>query len=464
MLTGKQIMPIQFQFSLLLCLVTLVAGCSDSSTNVNSKPDSESQKPKKTNSSGTPKRDKTSTGNLQIVAETPSKMNGEEISQGVTKPTAGKFDWPHWRGPNGNNHSSEVGLIHTFPESGPKILWRKPLGSGFSGLTVSGGRVFTLFGDSGRENIICFNANTGREIWKIDNDADFKEGRSFGPRSTPCVEGDKVYAVGASGKLHCLEAATGKTVWSFNIYEKYSMRVHFEGLSCSPQIDGKKLIVAAGTAVFAFDKTDGKLIWRALKEKMNHSTPVFATVDDRKQLVVLTGNNLVSLDPASGKELWKYPQRGANCVTPIVGPENQIFTAAAYGFGSQMVKIANGTATQVYKNNTLSTHHATAMLYKGNLYGFHDRPGIFKCVEFATGKEKWSSRSPGKGKLIIADGQMIIITEYGGLVLAKPSPNSYQETAKARVVKGTCYTAPTLANGKLYVRSDKEMVCIDFRK
>ncbi|MCH7727646.1 MAG: PQQ-like beta-propeller repeat protein, partial [Planctomycetes bacterium] len=381
----------------------------------------------------------------------------------ITRP--GTKRWPHWRGPNGNGISSETGLLHEFPASGPKILWRKTLGTGFSGLTVSGGRVFTMFGEDGREKIVCFNADTGREIWKIDNDADFDKGRSFGPRSTPCVEGNRVYTVGASGKLHCLEAGSGKTVWSFNIYDKFNMRRFFneEGVCCSPLIDGKKLIVLAGISAFAFDKTNGKLIWQVLKEKTRHSTPTFATIGDRKQLVVLTGSNLVGLDPESGRELWRHPQGGA-CASPVVGPDNQIFTAASYGAGGQLVKIAGGTATQLYKTNTLSTHHATAMLYKGHLYGFHDRPGIFKCVEFATGRERWVSRSPGKGKLIIADGQMIIITEYGALVLAKPSPDGYSETAKSRIIKGTCYTAPTLANGKLYVRSDQEMVCIEMRK
>ncbi len=280
------------------------------------------------------------------------------------------------------------------------------------------------------------------------------------------VDGNHVYAMGASGELYCLESATGKTVWSFNIYDKFEMRrfFHEEGVSCSPLVDGERLIMLAGIHAFAFDKTNDELIWQSLEEKMNHSTPTFATIDGRRQLLVLTASNLVGHDPESGRELWRHAQRGVNCVTPVVGADNQIFTAASYGFGCQLVKISDDTATQVYMNNALATHHATAMLFDGNLYGFHDRPGIFKCVEFATGEEKWVSRFPGKGKMIIADGQMIIITEYGELVLAKPTPESYSETAKAQVVKGTCYTAPTLAGGKLYVRSDKEMVCIDMKQ
>ncbi|MBT6496917.1 MAG: PQQ-like beta-propeller repeat protein [Planctomycetaceae bacterium] len=434
------------------------------------------QRPKEATVSAAPRNDTPPANNHPNTIQAESSVKTDIVSQRETnfvtndtgqdaKPAAGKFDWPHWRGPSGNGISAETGLIHEFPESGPEILWRKTLGTGFSGLTVSGGRLFTMFGEEGREKLICFDAKTGREIWKIDSDADFAEGRSFGPRSTPCVDGNHVYAMGASGKLHCLESATGKPVWSFNIYDKFEMRRFFdeEGVSCSPLIDGKKLIMLAGIHIFAFDKTNGKVIWKVLEEKMRHSTPAFATFGGHRQLVALTGSNLVGLDPESGRELWRHPQGGA-CVAPVVGLGNQIYAAASYGAGGQLVKIADDTATQVYKTNKLSTHHATAMLYNGHLYGFHDRPGIFKCLEFATGEEKWVSRSPGKGKLIIADGQMIIITEYGELVLAKPSPNGYSETAKARVVKGTCYTAPTLANGKLYIRSDKEMVCIEMKK
>ncbi len=392
--------------------------------------------------------------------QTSARVNQNERNE---KPVAPNDNWPHWRGPNRDGTSTETGLIHQFPKSGPKVLWRKPLGTGFSGLSIFQGKVFTLFGEDNREKIACFKADTGDEVWKIDSDEDFAKGRSFGPRATPCVDGKLLYTVGASGRLDCREAATGKSVWSFNLYEKYGMRSHDEGLSCSPLIDGKRLIVAAGTSVFAFDKSNGDLIWRVLDEKMNHSTPTFGTIDGRRQLLVLTGSNLVGLAADSGNELWRHPQGAVNCVTPVLGPDNQIFVAAAYGFGCQLVKISDSKPTLMYKNSSLATHHATAMLYKGHLYGFHDRPGIFKCIEFDTGDEKWVSRMPGKGKLIIADGQMIIITEYGELVLATPSPDGYLETAKAKLLDGTCYTAPTLVNGKLYIRSDKELVCIDMK-
>ena len=474
-------MSIRIAFPLLVCLVTTFVGCSDSPPAAEAVPGDSSRKPNqqavasiKSRKGATADRSTDAPNPKSLARKTQAPANErvtrkrvETTPVAVTRtkktPSAKEASWASWRGPNANGISDETGLIQRFPEDGPKVLWRANLGSGFSGLAVAGGRVFTLFGEDGREKVVCFNADTGRELWKIDSDSDYAEGRSYGPRAMPVVDGSLVYTVGASGQLFCLRAASGKKVWEMNLYEKFNMRLHEEGLSPTPLVDGKKLIVLVGTAVFALDKTNGKVIWKSLKEKMNHASPKLATIDGRRQLLVLTGSNLVGLSPEDGSELWRHPQRGANNATPVVGPGNRIFTAASYGFGSQLVKIADGVAQQVYKNNVLATHHATAVYYQGHLYGFHDRPGIFKCVDFASGEEKWVSRASGKGKLIIADGQIILISEYGSLMLAPVSAKGFEPTAKFRLVKGTCYTAPSLVGGKLYVRSNKQMACVDMR-
>lgn len=377
---------------------------------------------------------------------------------------AGQFEWPQWRGPAGNDISSETGLITTFPDDGPKVVWRAALGSGFSGLSIAGGRLFTLFGSEGREYVACFDAATGEELWKVDSDVDFAQGRSFGPRAMPCVDGDRVYAVGASGQIFCLDVATGAKRWSFNIYEDFDMSAHEEGLSPSPLVAGEKLYLLAGKSAFAVNKRDGKLIWRALDEPMNHSSPTLATLDGTEQLLVLTGSNLVGLVPETGEELWRFPQQGVNIATPVVGPDNHVFVAAAYGFGNQLIQVSGKSPRQVYKENTLANQHDTCLLYEGCLYGGHERPGLLKCIDFMTGQEKWTAREPGKVKLILADGQLIMINEEGVLYLAPISSEGLTPTAEARVLTGTCYTAPSLAQGKLYLRSDQEMVCIEMRK
>lgn len=381
------------------------------------------------------------------------------------KKSGESFDWPCWRGPHADNTSREKNLIRRFPDDGPAVLWRKQLGTGFSGMSISGDRLFTMFGDGDREYAAGFNTQDGSQLWKIDIDKDFAQGRSFGPRATPYVDGDHVYFVGASGRVLCLTAETGKEVWSLNVYDKFEMRrfIHEEGLSPSPLVDGKSLIVQAGISVFAFNKSTGEVIWRSLEERMNHSSPTLAQLDGKRQLIVLTGENLVGLSPPDGSEQWRQPQRGVNCASPVIGPKNRVFTAASYGFGSQLTQVTNGTARQVYKTNTLATHHATAVLHQGHLYGFHDRPGIFKCVEFATGEEKWVSRAAGKGKLIVADDQIILLNESGKLMLAPVSSDGFEPTAEARLLKGTCYTAPSLANGRLYLRSNEEMICISMK-
>jgi outer membrane protein assembly factor BamB len=376
--------------------------------------------------------------------------------------TTGKFEWASWGGPNSNGISDETGLIRRFPDNGPKIVWRATLGTGFSGISVADGRAFTQFGEGGRAKAVCFDAATGDELWEIEVGEDLSEGRSLGPRSTPCVDDNRVYIVGALGELLCLEAASGKEVWSMNLYEKFGMKQHEEGLSPTPLVDGKKLIVMAGKHVIALDKMSGKEIWKALEEKMQHCSPRLATINGRKQLLALSGHSLVGLSPEDGEVIWRH-EKGGHCTTPVVGPDNQIFIGKAYGGGNWVVQVDGDTTRQVYKGNTLATHHATAVYYEGHLYGFHDRPGIFKCIDFATGEEKWVTRSSGKGKLIIADGQIILVSEYGDLMLAPVSSDGFEPTAKARVVKGTCFTAPTLAGGKLYVRSDKEMVCIEMK-
>ena len=381
--------------------------------------------------------------------------------------SSASFAWPIWRGPQGTGISSETGLLHSFPDSGPPILWRAKLGTGYSGIAVADGRAFTLYGAGGREYVACFDVNSGQELWKVDSDSDFAEGRSPGPRAMPCVDGDRVYTVGASGHMLCLDANSGNEIWTIDLTKDFGMRLHEEGLSPSPLIDGEKLIIVAGTrgaSVLALNKMDGKVIWKSLGEPVNHATPSLVNIDGRRQLLVLTAQNLVGLSPEDGSELWRFPQQAVNIATPVAGPDNQVFIGASYGFGCQLVKVRGGKAEQVYKNNNMASHHATPVLYDGYLYGFHDRVGLFKCIDFASGEEQWVSREAGKGNIMIADGQIILLNEEGTLMLAPVSPQEFAPTASVQLLKGTCYTAPTLADGKLFLRSDQEMVCIDLGK
>ncbi len=438
--------------------VFAAAGCDKTTT-----ADATTSVTTSTSESGTqPDRGSPDKAGAPVSTSSPARVDA--AVQPAATPAAAS-EWASFLGPRGNGTSSEAGLLKTFPEDGPKVLWRAELGTGYSGLTVAGGRVFTLYGRDGREFFGGFDAATGEPLWKIDVHEDFAEGRSPGPRSTPAVDGGLVYALGASGDLLCVTAAKGDVVWQYNVVEKFGLRLHDEGISPSPLIDGDRLIVAVGKSVYALDKTDGKQIWKALDESMNHSTPVFAMIGGQRQLVVLSGRNLVGLDPADGRELWRHKHEGVNIATPVVGGNDEVFVGAAYGAGSQLVKVSGDATEQVYKTSVLSPHTSTPILHDGHLYGFDDRPGVFKCIDFATGKEKWNTRKTAKGNIIIADGQIILINEEGELILATATADGYTSTAKARLFRGgVCYTAPTLVQGKLYLRSDREMVCVALKE
>jgi outer membrane protein assembly factor BamB len=262
----------------------------------------------------------------------------------------------------------------------------------------------------------------------------------------------------------CLDAAKGDVIWRVNLVDEHNAPLsEEEGLSSTPLVDGARLLVQAGRTLYALDKSSGELLWQALDEPMSHASPAIVTLDGRRQLLVLTAGNLVGLSPEDGREIWRHEQQAVNIANPVVGPGNRIFAGAAYGYGCQLIEVRGASARQVYKNAVLGSHHATPILHDGHLYGFDDRNGIFKCVEFATGEEIWEAREVGKGNIVLADGQLIVINEEGDLLLAPVSPEGFHPTARARVLRGTCYTAPSLADGRLYLRSDGELVCISLR-
>ena len=374
--------------------------------------------------------------------------------------------WFTFAGPNGNWTTGDTGLISEFPADGPKVLWKTPLGTGFSGLVVGGGKVYTIFGRDGQETVGCFDAKTGREVWTVVSGSDYAEGRSHGPRATPALDGNRLFTVGATGHVMCLDAASGNKVWNYNLHDKFSMRPHNEGLSPSPLVDGQNVILCGGSSAIAVNKATGEQVWRALDEEWNHSTPVFSMISGRRQLVTLTGQNMVGLDPSNGSELWRYEQRGVNAASPVVGPGGRVFGSASYGFGCHLVQVNGGSAERVYKRNELATHHATALLHEGFLYGFHDRPGRFKCINFESGQEQWeaSPRDMQKGKMVMADGKFFVLAESGGLYIVPVNPMQFQSSAYARgVLSGQSFTAPSLVDGILYIRTDKEMAAVDLR-
>lgn len=379
-------------------------------------------------------------------------------------------DWPQWRGPNRDGISSETGFIKNWPKAGPEVLWHIPLGDGYSGISIAQGRAYTMFAEGNDEFVICLDTSDGKEIWRFRSGGKFTEQRGDGPRSMPTVDGDSVFALGAEGKLYALDARSGTKIWSHNFVEEFSSSVPTWGFSSSPIIEGNLVIVEAGgkdeKAIVAFDKTSGDVVWTTHTDAVGYSSPIPIDFGGVRQIIFLTSKTLLSVAPENGQVHWKYSwPEGINIATPVFIPDDKIFISASYDKGAVLLRmIADGDGIgieEVWKSRVMKNHFNSSVLQGDYLYGFDN--AILTCIEVNTGEEQWRHRGFGKGSLLLADGCLIILGEGGKLALAEATPGEYRERALFQLFDDKCWTVPTLAGGRLYLRTQKEMVCLDLR-
>ncbi len=393
-------------------------------------------------------------------------------------------DWPQWRGPQRDGISSETGLLQSWSADGPAVQWRTRLGNGFSGISIANGRVFTMFAQGDDEFAICLDAETGAERWRHRTGPYYKETQGGdGPRSTPTVEGEIVYVLGATGKLFALAAASGAPIWEKDLVAEFDSEVPKWGFSTSPLIEGDLLLVEAGgrdgnfvvdmvidrkTAVtaVALDKATGATAWTALNEKMSYSSPIAFTAAGARQLAYFTAYSLTGLAPEDGRVYWRYPYKtryDVSAATPIFIPPNRLFISTGDDNGGAVLQIKSDSDSlaiePVWQNKKMKNHFGTSVLYEDHLYGFDN--AILKCLDAHTGQEKWKTRGYGKGTLIVADSQLIVLGEEGQLGLVEATPAGFREKSKAQVLNGRCWTMPSLADGRLYVRDESEIVCLN---
>ena len=401
--------------------------------------------------------------------------------------TAGAADWPQYRGPNLNGLTAEK-IQKTWPESGPKQIWKTPLNAGFSSFVVAGDKAFTLvsrsFDNVKNEVCVALDAATGREVWaaplgytKIDGGGDSgapENKGGDGPRSTPTVDGNRVYVLSAGLKLFCLDAANGQPVWQKDLVKEHGARNIQWQNAASPVLEGNSIFVCAGgegQSLLCFDKRTGAVVWKGESDKMTHATPVVATILGQRQVIFFTQAGLVSVAPNNGAVLWRhaFPYKVSTAAAPVVGGDI-VYCSAGYGVGATAVRLSKAggtfTATELWrKENKLINHWSTAVYHDGHLYGlfgfkqWEEVP--LKCVELATGEEKWSKSGYGQGGTILADGHIVALAENGDLVLVEATPKAYRETARTKAVTGKCWNNVAVAGGRIYARSTKEGVCLD---
>lgn len=426
-------------------------------------------------------------------------------------------DWPQWLGPKRDGVWRETGILEKFPPGGPKVRWRVPVSEGYSGPAVAQGKVILTDRQlaqgsknpanpfsakdrvQGDERILCFNEADGKLLWKVEYPCPYQVSYGAGPRTTPTIDGDKVYTLGAMGDLYCVNLNNGEVVWKKNLPKEYNAEVPFWGFSGSPLVDGNRLICVVGgkgSVAVAFDKNTGKELWKNLSaSEPGYASPVIYTIDGTRQLIVWHPEGVNSLDPETGKVYWsqqpfakKYLKAGLAVPTPRLA-NNQLFLTSFYE-GPVMLNVkgtqdptlawrGKGRSEQPEDTDGIHSIMPTPFIKDGHIYGICSY-GELRCLKADTGERVWSTHAATTGKSVrwgnaylVAQGdRFILFNEKGDLIIAKLSPKGYEEISRAHILEPTNTMArppadrrvnwshPAYANRSAYIRNDKELVCI----
>ncbi len=413
------------------------------------------------------------TGGLLILTENPTTRGGWQ----KTRMETGE-DWPNFLGPRQNGTSRETGLLKDWSSEGPPILWSRSLGPSFSGPVTSQRRLILLHRVGMEEIVECVDARTGTEIWKKSYPTKFVDryGYNNGPRSSPTIEGDRVYTFGAEGKLTCLHFKTGQILWQRWINRDYQIPQNFFGAGVAPVIEGNLILLNAGgsdeTGLIAIDKTSGQTVWKTSSDGASYSTPVLRTIHGKRLAFFFTANGLLAVDTQSGREHYRYRFRSkayqsVNAASPVV-VKNYVFLSASYNTGAVLLELEPTGLHEVWKRRlALQAHWATSIYHDGYLYGMdgrHEKGANFRCLEFITGRLQWAADPHlGRATFIMAEGHLLALGERGDLALIEVNPDRYQEKARAHLLAYPCWTPPVLSHGLLYLRNETRLVCLDLR-
>ena len=386
-------------------------------------------------------------------------------------------DWPQFLGPNRDGVYPGNDLAGQWPAGGPSILWKKDIGQGFAGPVVASGKLVLFHRMEDRETVDCLDAKTGNPLWRGQYPTHYQDDFGFdeGPRATPTIVDGKIFTFGAEGVLTCWNLADGKSIWRVDTKESFTAPKGFFGMACSPLVDGSTVIVniggGNGAGVVAFDKSTGKVLWKATDDEASYSSPVAATIGGKRYALVFNRAGLVALDPTSGKQYFRFPWRSrshasVNAATPLV-IDNRIFLSASYGTGAALLVFKESGPQTIWSgDNILSNHYATSVYHDGFLYGFDGRqetgPNL-RCVEVKSGAVKWSQDSFGAGTLMLAGDRLLILTEKGELILAPAMPDGFRPRARAQILPFDSRAYPALADGLYYARSKDKLVCVSLR-
>jgi outer membrane protein assembly factor BamB len=419
-------------------------------------------------------------------ARSDQKAANDEQPAAAEPLVASEQDWPRFRGVNADSALHGVKIATNWDESPPRLVWRRRMGPGWSSITVVGDRLFTQEQRGEREAVVCFDAATGNEIWAHEDNARFSEELGGdGPRATPTFADGKLYALGATGILNCLDAATGELQWTQDIAppklddaiktnEESAPQRPYWGYASSPLVTGDVVVVfAAGDradSLRAYAIDTGEQAWTAASGTRSYSSPQMATFEDEEQVLYLSELELTAVDPKTGRNRWRFDagfEVGEPSIQPhVVGP-SQVLVSFSQDAGTILLEVSQDDgawkAEPVWKERDLKPYFNDFVRYEDSLYGFDG--DIFACVDLKTGKRQWKRGRYGAGQvLLLADqGVLLVITEKGEAVLVAADPKEHRELAKFQAIEGKTWNHPTLVGDRLYVRNAEEMACYELK-
>jgi outer membrane protein assembly factor BamB len=391
-------------------------------------------------------------------------------------------DWPHAFGPSYDGHVERTNLAWPWNKDQPKLLWKANLGEGYSGMSVTDGRVYTQAQRRDGQYVICLDVDTGQSVWQTRYNYPWQLASDFpGPYATPTYRSGRIYYADCYGFAGCLDAETGKAVWTLSLTERFGGRGTGFGYACSPLVEDGRVFVPVGgkgAAVVAVSALDGRLSWQSGDDAASYVPCLPILVQGHRQIVTLLQNVLVAQDPVTGKELWRerlsidgYDEH--SCL-PLY-EEPFLFCASPFRRGARVLRLSHDGATpkaeQVWKNKALSGDVCSSVLVDGCIYGSDveqaqanprgDTQSRFKCLELATGRELWVSDAPGHASILACGEKLILLNEAGFLIVVEASPAGYMELARRHVAEGAkpCWTPPAVYKGRLLVRNQQMLAC-----
>lgn len=386
-------------------------------------------------------------------------------------------DWPWWGGPRWDWKPATPALAATWPFSGPPVLWRRPLGEGYSAISVRDGSLYTMLRTGEEETVVAMSAADGKTLWQFTYEAPtagWTFDRGAGPHATPAVTAGQVFAIGATAKLHALDRATGAKQWSHDLIGELEGGVRHRGYSSSPLVDGDLVIAVVGGkggTVVAFRQADGSVAWRGGADDSSYSSPILIEANGQRQLVVFASTRIIGLDPATGSELWSHPhltRNAFNISTPLWSADDGIlFMSSAYDGGGRAIQLTrDGDSTAVKElwfSNQVRVHFGTAIRLADTVYASSGDfgPAPMTAVDVRTAEVLWRDRTFAKHSLLYADGKLVLLDEDGALGLVEVSREGMKVLARAQVFTSLSWTVPTLVGTRLYLRNREEIAALE---